>query len=321
MSDSDTDSPSCSERSSYDSEESTGSTSVEEVPRRKGKSSTQKREKARKKAKRKSRDRETRRKSHDRNPRRKRKRVRSSSADSSSEEEASSAMSEDDSGTANPSNEANVASLAALDELAAAAPASLPSGRMQETLRDFDNLGKVEPNVSDNINDSLASLLNPTLRLHPDDAEVDKLVAKYLRPRNLENLTPPELNKDIKQALSKGAGKTEERLLRVQDIVGAQLACTLRILDDIGHKVTESRPIVDYAQQIRDAVRFNIWAFASLHQSRKDNIWNSMGYPTSLVCTWDEPVGTSTLFDGDVMKRIETRKREAAKARQLKRET
>ena len=186
---------------------------------------------------------------------------------------------------------------------------------------DFDNLGKAEPEVSESINDSLANLLNPTLRLRPDNAEVDKLVAKYLRPRNVENLTPPELNRDIKQALSKGAEKTEERLLRVQDIVGAQLACTLRILDDIGHKETESRPIYEYAQQIRDAVRCNIWAFASLHQSRKDNVWNSLGYPTSLVFTWDEPVGTSTLFDGDVTKRIETRKREAAKARQLKRET
>lgn len=324
MSDSDSDSLSCSD-ASYDSEESVTSVEVQTPSKSKrGKLSKKGKAFKGKKPQQKSRSRDPRREPRDR--RRKRKRDDTTSGESSADEEVSDESdgsgSESDAKSRRGKNK--TASLVGLDTCLRAlnaADAAMPSSRMQETLKDFDGMGKNEPNVGEGINESLANLLDPTLRLQPDKKEIDKLLTKYLRPGNMPNIAPPVLNKHIKKGMQKGPSIADDKLIEVQTMMGAQLSCILRILDDIGYKETEKSPIDDYVQKIRDAVRLNIWSFATLHQCRRDNIWNSCGYPTSLVCTWDEPVGKDKLFEGDVEKRIKTLKREAAEARRLKQET
>jgi hypothetical protein len=152
------------------------------------------------------------------------------------------------------------------------------------------------------IHPALANLLNPVMRSEPDGDKMKELVQGYPRPENVPNLTVPELNDNLH--LSTGPGKLEERLTDVQEWLSGLCAIILRILDDIGSNQTDSRPIRDYHVNLFDALRLGMASFSNLNQCRKDNLWNDLGHPISLLCKWTEPVGVKKMFDCKINKRI-----------------
>mgnify|MGYP001547705282 CR=1 FL=1 len=75
------------------------------------------------------------------------------------------------------------------------------------------------------------------------------------------------------------------------------------MLDQIGTGAGGS--LENHLPEVSDIVRALSAAFSGLNQARKDNVRADLGQPTNLVCTWDTPVGTEDLIEGDVKKMIQ----------------
>ncbi len=181
--------------------------------------------------------------------------------------------------------------------------AAAPSGRMMQLAAVFQAMASTQEKTGPNISDVLASYLGPTFRVEPGQAYVKELLDMYPRPGNLPTTQVPATNKAIESNLPAGHGILDKRLILTQQLLSSLAGVLIRMLDDVSHTATEKKPIEDYQPMLRDAVRMNVFAFTSLLQCRKD-IWNGVGYPTSLLCTWEEPVGLEELFDGNINKRI-----------------
>ncbi len=156
--------------------------------------------------------------------------------------------------------------------------------------------------VGEDIHPALAGILNPVFRNEPDYEKMTAIVQKYPRPDNVKNLTVPATNDNLH--LSTGPEKLDERLITVQEWLAGTCSVLMSIINDIGSAALDSKPIRDYHVPLFDALRLAMAGFSNLHQCRKDNIWNDMGHPVSLLCNWEEPVGEKKLFDCKIKKRV-----------------
>ena len=83
---------------------------------------------------------------------------------------------------------------------------------MDEMKRFFD----VEEPLGEAVNDSLANILNGSLRRRPNDEFVAKTCAKYLVPQNLQALKVPKTNPMVWDKMRKGSKVVDANLQKIQ---------------------------------------------------------------------------------------------------------
>ena len=151
--------------------------------------------------------------------------------------------------------------------------------------------------VSDNVQDSLASIFESALRRQPNDKMLLDIVDKYPRPKNIPNLTVPKTNDCVWDAMKRGPQVADAGLQKIQTVISKSLVPVISIIDNIGQPGGSDRPIAHYLEPLTDVVRLS-------SQARKDIIRNDMGYPISKLCNWKYKVGGDQLFEDDLMKKL-----------------
>ena len=158
--------------------------------------------------------------------------------------------------------------------------------------------------VSDNVQDSLASIFEFALRRQPNDKMLLDIVDKYPRPQNIPNLTVPKTNDGVWDAMKRGPQVADAGLQKIQTVISKSLVPVISIIDNIGQPGGSDRPIAHYLEPLTDVVRLLSAALSLLSQARKDIIRNDMGYPISKLCNWKYKVGGDQLFEDDLMKKL-----------------
>ena len=90
------------------------------------------------------------------------------------------------------------------------------------------------------------------------------------------------------------------------------LAIQCANISGIMHKLSKAehanKPIASYSTRLMDAMNMGVHSFAHLHQVRKESLHTEYGNPLAKLCTWNEKVGETTLFEGDILKKLKVKR-------------
>ena len=139
-------------------------------------------------------------------------------------------------------------------------------------------------------------------RRRPNEDATKRLLEAYPRPGNIDNLQVPRTNPEVWDELRPQHRVLDGHMQRSQGLLSSALSASINMLDQIGNGV--GGELENHLPEISDIIRALSAAFSNLNQARKDNVRIDLAFPTSLICSWDTPVGTKLLFDGDAKKLV-----------------
>ena len=153
------------------------------------------------------------------------------------------------------------------------------------------------------VNQSIADVVNDSLRVRPKDDVIKLEAAGIHAPSNVPNLVVPVTNSDIEQALSRGTKILDGQLSRSTDVLAKGMVPLLRLASDMKDETVKLGP--GHCKGVLSSLKLLTAAFNYLNHSRKELIRNSVQNEVlRQLCSWKCKVGDKELFPFDVNKKV-----------------
>ena len=161
-----------------------------------------------------------------------------------------------------------------------------------------------EEEKGDPLADSLATILNASLRRRPLSESVKLTCGKIKLPSNVPNLAVPVTNAEITKAMSVNGRLVDTKLFQTNFLLTKALVPIAVCINDIGEKKSKSLP--SYLDGLNNCLRLLTSAVNYLNQLRKD-VARIHVRDSAMVdlCKWECEVGQQELFPFDVTQKCE----------------
>jgi len=176
---------------------------------------------------------------------------------------------------------------------------------------EFDSFFTDTDKVSDPIDDKLANKIDSALSHTADKEMLNALMEKQLRPKNVNNLKLPKINKEIKlNQANKSLKFKEGRLGKVQSCVGKGLSAVVTLLDK-AKKAKKAKDMLSsdlVYNTMADATKLLVTAHKDLSQLRRENLRSLLPQQNREICDaqgYEVIENNDLLFGNDLGKKVE----------------
>lgn len=161
-----------------------------------------------------------------------------------------------------------------------------------------------EEEKCDPLSDSLAIILNASLRRRPSQDSVKATCEKIKLPSNVPNFKVPVTNSDVSKAMNVGGKLVDTRLSLTNGLLSKALVPIAYCVSDIGKK--KGKNINFYLDGLNNSLRLLTSAVNYINQLRKE-VARIHVRDTAMadLCKWKYEVGTDDLFPFNVVKKCE----------------
>lgn len=175
---------------------------------------------------------------------------------------------------------------------------------------DFDSFFASGDKTGEAADEKLAALVNTGLKASAGKESLANLLEKYPRAENVPALKTPILDKELNH-INKFAKQRDNKLAKVQNIVGKSLSVVLRLMElqkkTLAQKPSDAQTARASYKMAADASKLLCCAHKELSQSRRDNVRPCIPTPSRSMCDSGNftQIESNDLVFGDFVKRSE----------------